>query len=66
MTGVLFILAGIFTVIGAMSDWGWYWNSWQGRMWVSLFGEGGAKWALGILGAAITLFGFVYAASGQP
>ncbi len=65
MLGILMIAAGIFTIVGSLNEWGWYWNNWRARMWVSLFGQTVAKYVLGIIGTGIMLIGIWLMMSGK-
>jgi len=65
MLGIFLLLGGIFTVIASLSDWDWYWKMGRAQMWVSLFGEEGAKAALAILGAILAVVGLFMIFTGQ-
>jgi len=64
MTGLILFIAGVFTIIATQSDWEWYWNDRRARMWISLFGEEGAKTVLTILGGIIMIGGAILMCSG--
>jgi hypothetical protein len=58
MTNIILILAGLFTIGMCVANPDWYFNTRKAQFWISIFGREGARWALGILGAIITLIGF--------
>ena len=55
----ILILAGLFTVAGAVLDWSFFMNSRKAAMFVSLFGRNGARTFYVVLGAALVVFGVV-------
>ena len=51
------VAAGAFCILGAVQDWDWFLESRKARIWVSMFGRGGARVFYGILGAVIVAIG---------
>lgn len=60
MGGFIFILLGVFFFAASQSDWEWYWNHHRTRMWVSLFGEDGARKALSIFSIVTIIVGIIF------
>lgn len=56
------IAAGAFSVCGAWMDWDFFMNSRKARLFVNLFGRGGARVFYGLLGATILTMGALMAA----
>ena len=55
---IVLILAGLFTAGMCVANPDWYFNTSKARLWTSIFGREGARWALGILGVILTIAGF--------
>ena len=64
MPGILLVIAGIFSIIGAVQNWDWFFNSTRARLFVGLFGREGARLAYAIIGALLMVFGGLMAMSG--
>ena len=56
---LFFILAGLLSLAGAYFNWNWYMNNYRARIFVKMFGRGGARIFYGALGAALSGFGIV-------
>lgn len=52
-TMILGILAGVFSIAGAIFDWDWFMNHHRARFFVNLFGRGGARMFYVVLGCLI-------------
>ncbi len=57
----LIIAAGLFSLAGAVFDWDWFINSRKARLWVRLFGRGGARIFYALLGLGIAGLGVALA-----
>ena len=56
-TGLLLILAGLFSVAGASFDWEWFMNHRKARLFTKLLGRTGARIFYGLLGFVIAVLG---------
>ena len=56
------IAAGLFAMAGGIFNWGFFINSRKARLWVRLFGQGGARIFYVVLGLAIAVVGALLAA----
>lgn len=50
MDQYILIAMGLFSLGGAIANWGWFFNSRRGRFFVGIFGETGARIFYGVLG----------------
>lgn len=55
--GLLFVGIGLFSLCGAICDWDWFINSRKARLFVAIFGRGGARVFYAVLGTAIATYG---------
>lgn len=55
--GIILILAGVFTVTGAICNWDFFMNSFKSRFWVKLLGRNKTRIFYGIVGTGIIIFG---------
>ena len=55
--GIAFV--GVFAVIGAVSNWAWFFESRKGRSFVKLFGRGGARVFYVLLGVFLIGLGLL-------
>mgnify|MGYP003482999740 FL=1 len=55
--GIFFVLAGIFSILGAVKNWDFFMNNRKAYIWVKLFGRNGARIFYGILGFVIAIIG---------
>jgi hypothetical protein len=55
--GGFFILAGLFTLAGAVFEWDFYWRSSKARFWEALLGRLVARTILALVGLALTALG---------
>jgi hypothetical protein len=53
----IFIAAGLFSMAGGIFGWEWFLNSRKARLWVKLFGQGGARVFYVLLGLGIAGLG---------
>ncbi len=58
--GIIPILAGLFSVVGAAKDWDWFMENRKARIWVKLFGRKGARIFFIILGGSLIVFGILF------
>ncbi|MGK7878734.1 MAG: immunity 17 family protein [Crocosphaera sp.] len=65
MAGLFVIVAGVFSLCGAILNWDWYMNHRKARFLVKILGRGGARVFYGVLGlgliilGGLLLFGFI-------
>ena len=57
--GLLFVAAGVFSIVGAVADWDWYMNSRKARLMVMLLSRNGARIFYVLLGTGICLLGMM-------
>lgn len=50
------VAIGLFTVCGALFDWSWFMGNRRARLFVALFGRGGARVVYGLIGGAMLGF----------
>jgi hypothetical protein len=55
---LFFLFAGLFSIVSAAADWDWFMDSGKARIFVSLFGRGGARIFYILLGIVIIFLGF--------
>ncbi|MBP6408047.1 MAG: immunity 17 family protein [Fusobacteriaceae bacterium] len=55
--GIFFVLAGLFSILGAVKNWDFFMNNRKAYIWVKLFGRNGARIFYGILGFVIAIIG---------
>lgn len=55
--GIFFVLAGLFSILGAVKNWEFFMNNRKAYIWVKLFGRNGARIFYGILGFVIAIIG---------
>lgn len=55
--GFFFVLAGLFSILGAVKNWDFFMNNRKAYIWVKLFGRNGARIFYGILGFVIAIIG---------
>jgi len=55
--GIFLVVAGLFTVCGAVFNWDFFMNSFKSRFWVKILGRTNARIFYGILGIAIMVWG---------
>ena len=48
--GLIFVVAGLFSILGAAKNWDWFMDHRRARIWVKLFGREGARIFYYILG----------------
>lgn len=59
--GLLIAAGGLFSICGALFDWDFFINSRKARIFVSLFGRGGARIFYGGLGLFLVVLGLLIA-----
>ncbi|MDJ0581218.1 immunity 17 family protein [Crocosphaera sp.] len=65
MAGLFVIVAGVFSLCGAILNWDWYMNHRKARFLLRMLGRGGARVFYGVLGlgliilGGLLLFGFI-------
>ena len=57
--GLVFAAIGLFSLMGAVMNWDWYFNNRRARGVVAIFGRKGARIFYGILGVFIMAIGAV-------
>lgn len=57
--GLVFAAIGLFSLMGAVMNWDWYFNNRRARGVVAIFGRNGARIFYGILGVFIMAIGAV-------
>ncbi len=57
--GLVFAAVGLFSLMGAVMNWDWYFNNRRARGLVAIFGRNGARIFYGILGVFIMAIGAV-------
>jgi len=57
MVGILVILAGLFSILGAVMNWDWFIYSRKARFFVSILGRTGARVFYVILGVVLVGIG---------
>lgn len=57
--GLVFAAIGLFSLMGAVINWDWYFNNRRARGVVAIFGRNGARIFYGILGVFIMAIGAV-------
>ena len=55
--GIFFVLAGLFSILGAVKNWDFFMNNRKAYIWVKLFGRNGARIFYGILSFVIAIIG---------
>ena len=55
--GLIFVAAGVFSILGAICNWDWFMNARKARSVVSLLTRGGARIFYGILGLLLVVLG---------
>ena len=55
--GIFFVLAGLFSILGAVKNWDFFMNNRKAYIWVKLFGRNGARIFYGILGFVLAIIG---------
>ena len=55
--GIFFVLAWLFSILGAIKNWDFFMNNRKAYIWVKLFGRNGARIFYGILGFVIAIIG---------
>jgi hypothetical protein len=53
------ILAGLFSLAGAVYNWDWFMNARKARFIVSILGRSGARCLYGLLGVAFIMLGIL-------
>jgi hypothetical protein len=61
-----FMAAGLFSVAGGIFGWEWFLNNRKARLWVKLFGRGGARVFYVVLGLVIAGLGVGIATDSLP
>ncbi|MDO4721335.1 MAG: immunity 17 family protein [Peptostreptococcaceae bacterium] len=56
---ILLVAVGLFSVMAAILNWDFFFNSSKARIWVRLFGRNGARIFYILLGAAIIVLGIL-------
>ena len=57
LSGLFIVAAGVFSIMGGVFDWDWFFNSTKGQLWVSLLGRNGARGFFIVLGLGLTILG---------
>lgn len=57
---ILFVLAGIFSVLASVKNWDWYFNNRKAKPFVRLFGRTGARIFYTLIGIFIMGIGIVF------
>ena len=58
MSDYIFQTLGIIIIIGACTNWNWYWKNKYGQFFIRIFGMRGARYSIIFIGIVIVLFGF--------
>jgi len=58
MSDYIFQTLGIIIIIGACTNWNWYWKNKYGQFFIRIFGMRGARYSIIFIGVVIILFGF--------
>lgn len=56
-TVILLVAVGLFSVLAGVSNWDFFFNSRKARLWIRLFGRGGARIFYILLGVLIIVLG---------
>ncbi len=56
---IIIIACGIFSLLGAVNNWDWFFNNYKAQPFVKIIGRTGARIFYGILGAVIIVLGIV-------
>lgn len=62
--GLVFAAIGLFSLMGAIMNWDWYFNNRKARGVVAIFGRNGARIFYGILGVIFIAIGLFVAFGG--
>ena len=49
---ILISSIGIFVIAAAIGNWEWFFSNWRARLFVKLFGRGGARVVYALIGVA--------------
>lgn len=60
LPGIILIVAGIFSMIGALANWNFFFNDPKAKPIVSIFGRQGARIFYIIVGAAFSIGGIAF------
>jgi hypothetical protein len=60
-TGILFTAIGVFSLVSALCDWNWFFQSHNASFFVRTFGRRGARVFYALLGAGIIVVGLMMA-----
>ena len=55
---ILSIFAGLFSLAGAILDWGWFMTNYRAAVFVRILGRGGARLLYAVLGLVLAGLGF--------
>jgi len=58
--GIILVLAGVFTVVGAICNWDFFMNSFKSQFGVKLLGRNKARIFYGIVGTRIIIFNITF------
>lgn len=56
---IIIIACGIFSLLGAVNNWDWFFNNYKAQPFVKMIGRTGARIFYGILGAFIIIIGIM-------
>ncbi len=56
---IIIIACGIFSLLGAVNNWDWFFNNYKAQPFVKIIGRTGARIFYGILGAFIIIIGIM-------
>ena len=62
--GLVFAALGLFSLMGAIKNWDWYFNNYKAKGVVAIFGRNGARVFYGILGIIFIVIGLLVAVDG--
>lgn len=57
---IFFVISGIFSILGAILDWDWFFASRRAAPFVRIFGRNGARIFYIVLGLFIIIVGIIY------
>lgn len=63
--GLLVLACGVFTIVCAAKDYDWFMNHHKARLFVALFGRGGARAVYVVLGALLTVMSLLVMVMGD-
>jgi len=59
-TSIILILAGLYTLIGAIGNWDWFMENRKARRWVKIAGRNGARVFYILVGTVLIIIGTLF------